>query len=100
MLHPDELADRRTEGIVRILPTQIIIVRDEWVSTERDIGLTKAETVRLDDHVGFLNKYNDLLGRDCEDMKATIKTLSLTDRKEDNVYHKSVLRKLPNVGPW
>lgn len=46
-----------------------------------DIGPGKAKEICLEAHFGLLKKYNDLLERDCDDMKATIKNLGMKCQK-------------------
>lgn len=44
----------------------------------------------MDGYVGLLNKYNYRLERECEDIKATIKTVRMTVQKQDNDHHQSI----------
>lgn len=61
-LHTVELAaDGSSEGMMRILPTKIIVERENWVYMKGDLVHQKAEILRLECHLGLLNKYNDHL---------------------------------------
>lgn len=44
------------------------------MSRKGDLVRGKAEVELLDGNFGLLNKYNDHVERECEDMKAMIKT--------------------------
>lgn len=45
-----EVASERTESMLRIMPTQILVKRDKLVSMKENIGIGKAEGVRLGGH--------------------------------------------------
>lgn len=88
------MVDGRSEGVVRILLTHILVEMEKWVSMKGDFGRAKVKVLRLDGHVGLLNKYNYRLELDYEYIKATIKTLRMTVQKEDTDHYQSISRSI------
>lgn len=70
----DEEEDRRTESIVQIFTTNILVERETLVPMKGDLGRATTEIVHFNGHFGSLNKCNDIFECECEDMKAKIKT--------------------------
>lgn len=73
----DDVADDCTECMARILLTSIAVEREKWVSMKRYLLRAKAEVVHLNGHLWLLNKFNDRLERECENMKARIHTFRM-----------------------
>jgi len=68
---------------VQLDRADMVIEKDAWVSVKGELGRAKSELVRLDAHVALLNKCNDRLERECEELKATVATLRLKNKDRE-----------------
>ena len=79
---PEQLTRPRHEQVrtVQLDRAEMVVEKDAWVAVKGELGRAKSELVRLDAHVALLNKCNDRLERECEELKATVTTLRMKNK--------------------
>lgn len=58
-----------------------MVNKNVWVTTKREIGGAKEEVLRLDSQVAVLNKCNDRLEHECNELKVTMSKMRIEDRE-------------------